>query len=217
MMPVKFKRFHGEYHGREFRLLDVGCGNHSASTALRYFPKCRYHGIDRSREYNNDPEDFARMEAFYELDLSKGDLSPVPDGHFDVILLAHVIEHVRNGLELLKALAGKLKPGGKIYVEWPGPRSLTLPSAVGTLNFCDDDTHVRVYDLKEVANALLDEGFRVLKAGTRRDPWKLAMFPAGLAHNAVRRLLGRPLSTDGGMWDGLGFAEFIYAEKRPAG
>ncbi|HLP41056.1 MAG TPA: methyltransferase domain-containing protein [Fibrobacteria bacterium] len=213
MMPVKFKRFHKEYRDREFLLLDVGCGNHSAAKALRYFPKCRYHGLDRSRDYNNDASDFAKMEAFHEVDLSRGDLSMVPEGQFDIVLFAHVIEHLRNGLEVLGALTGKLKSGGKIYVEFPGPRSLTLPSAVGTLNFCDDPTHVRVYDLKDVANVLLAADMRILKAGTRRDPVKLAMFPAGLALNLARSAFGMPLTTDGGMWDGLGFAEFVYARK----
>lgn len=216
MMPVKFKRFHGEFKDRDFALLDVGCGNHSASTARRYFPKVRYTGVDRSRDYNNDPEDFKLMEAFHEIDLEKGDLSAIPDGAFDVVLFAHVIEHVRNGEAVLKALAGKLKPGGRIYVEWPGPRSLTLPSAVGTLNFCDDDTHVRVYDLKDVANALLDGGCKVLKAGTRRDPVKLAMFPLGLAFSLARRAVGMRMITHGGMWDGMGFAEYVFAEKRRA-
>ncbi len=216
MMPVKFKLLHKEFRDREFALLDVGCGNHSARAARRYFPRVRYHGVDRSRDYNNDPEDFRLMEAFYEIDLGKGDLSPIPDGRFDAVLFAHVIEHVRNGEAVLASLAGKLKPGGKIYVEWPGPRSLTLPSAIGTLNFCDDETHVRVYDLKDVANALLDAGCKVLKAGTRRDPVKLSMFPLGLAYNLARRAAGRGMITHGGMWDGMGFAEFVYAEKRPA-
>ena len=214
MMPVKFKRFHKEFRHREFALLDVGCGNHSASTARKYFPKVKYHGVDRSRDYNNDPGEFALMEAFHEIDLEKGSLDAVPDGHFDVVLFAHVIEHVRNGTEVLVALARKLKPGGKLYVEWPGPRSLTLPSAVGTLNFCDDDSHVRVYDLKDVANALLDAGCKVLKAGTRRDPVKLSMFPLGLAFSLARRALGMPMITHGGMWDGMGFAEFVYAVRK---
>lgn len=213
MMPVKLKRFHKEFKDREFRLLDVGCGNHSASTTRKYFPRCRYSGIDRSREYNNDPEEFRIMEAFYEIDLEKGGLDAVPDNHFDVVLFAHVIEHVRNGVDVLKALAKKLKPGGKIYVEWPGPRSLTLPSAIGTLNFCDDDTHVRVYDLKDVANALLDGGCKVISAGTRRDPVKLGMFPFGLALNLARRAVGMRMITHGGMWDGMGFAEYVYAVR----
>lgn len=216
MMPVKFKRFHKEFKHREFALLDVGCGNHSATTARKYFPRVKYTGIDRSRDYNNDQGDFKLMEAFHEVDLEKGSLDAVPDGKFDVVLFAHVIEHVRNGEAVLKTLAKKLKPGGKIYVEWPGPHSLTLPSAVGTLNFCDDDTHVRVYDLKDVANALLDAGCKVIKAGTRRDPVKLSMFPMGLAFSLLRRMLGMRMITHGGMWDGMGFAEFIYAEKRPA-
>ena len=70
---------------------------------------------------------------------------------------------------LLAALTAKLKPGGSIFVEYPSVRSLSLPSMPGTLNFCDDHSHVRVYDLKEVANVLLANGMLITKAGTRRD------------------------------------------------
>ena len=92
MIPVKFKRFRREFQGREFTLLDVGCGNHSPSVTKRFFPECRYYGLDRG-VYNNDASDLASMETFYEKDLETDDLADLPDGFFDVILFVHVIEH----------------------------------------------------------------------------------------------------------------------------
>lgn len=47
MVPVRLKPFYPKFAQREFRLLDVGCGDHSASITKRYFPQCRYFGIDR--------------------------------------------------------------------------------------------------------------------------------------------------------------------------
>src|SRR5262249_39237240 len=136
---------------------------------------CRYAGIDRRRDYNNDPGDLAAMDEFFELDLTTLAFGAIPDGAYDVVLMAHVIEHLANGDDVLRALVPKLAPGGMMYVEFPGPRSLHLPSMRGTLNFHDDDTHVRVFTAAEVAGILGGAGLRVVRAGTRRD-WRGIVF-----------------------------------------
>ncbi|MAE71595.1 MAG: methyltransferase type 11 [Gemmatimonadetes bacterium] len=207
LVPPQYSRFYRDYRGREFAFLDVGCGNHSASTAKRWFPQCRYHGIDRTM-YNNDETDLASMEEMYEIDLEKESLDPIRDGFYDLVLVNHVIEHLPNGLAVLEALTAKLRPGGRMYIEYPAARSLALPSLSGTLNFCDDDTHVRVYDLKDVANALLTNEMRVLRGGIRRSWLRVALIPVTLPLALVKGNPAVPL------WDLLRFAEFIYAEKR---
>ena len=62
------------------------------------------------------------------------------DNHYDLIILSHVIEHINNGLDVVERLSKKLKFGGHIYIEYPSLKSLQLPSAQGSLHFCDDDT-----------------------------------------------------------------------------
>lgn len=214
LMPVKFKRLYPLYHGREFRLLDIGCGNNSASKAKKYFPRCRYHGLDRTRDYRNSEADFALMDRFYEADLEKSALENLPEDFFDVVLLNHVIEHLQNGLTVLSALAAKVRSGGHVYIEFPNVHSLSLPNAVGTLNFSDDPTHVRLYTVQEIGNVLLQGGFRLVRAGRRRDWARSLLFPLGLLHNGLRSLAGKPLLTHGGLLDGFGFADFVFAQKK---
>lgn len=209
-MPVKFKRFYASHRDRSFRLLDVGCGNHSATSTKRYFPNCLYYGVDRD-SYNNDERDFAAMERFFRIDLESGELDALPDGFFDVIICAHVIEHLRNGIEVVAKLQSKLAPGGRIYIEFPSVASLNLPSMDGTLHFCDDPTHVRLYSLLEICNVLLDGGLRIIAAGRRRDALMVALFPLMF----VAGLWRYRKVTSFGLWDPLGFAEFVYAERRP--
>lgn len=210
MVPPRFAKFYGALHDQAFTLLDVGCGNHSATIAKRWFPKCRYFGIDKGVYANNDA-DFRLMEQFYQIDLSRdSSLAEVPDAFFDVVVFNHVIEHLVCGLDVLAALTEKIKPGGRIYVEFPAVRSLSFPSMKGTLNFCDDETHVRVYDIKEVANVLLARNFKVIRAGTRRTWWNLMVLPVYLVGAACT---GKWLSV---LWEVLGFAEYVYAVKRPA-
>jgi SAM-dependent methyltransferase len=212
IMPVKFKRFYATHRHRSFKLLDVGCGNHSATSTKRYFPDCIYYGLDRDN-YNNDERDFALMERFFRIDLESARLDALPEGFFDVIVCSHVIEHLRNGVAVVGALGSKLAPGGRIYVEFPSVASLNLPSMPGTLHFCDDATHVRLYSVIEVCNALLDAGLRIVAAGRRRDPLMTWLFPvyflAGIWR--YRRI------TSFGLWDPLGFADFVYAERSPPG
>jgi hypothetical protein len=133
----------------------------------------------------------------------------LPNNYFDFIIIAHVIEHTRKGTEILEILAKKLKVGGGMYIEFPSVRSLSFPSMPGILNFCDDSTHVRLYDIKEVANTLIKCGFKVIKAGTRRNYVNLILTPLKAIYHLIkyRKIYGSDF------WDILGFAEFVYAVK----
>lgn len=209
--PFRLKLFGNEYGNRDISYLDVGCGSHSPSITKRWFPQWRYHGIDRpDSQYPMREEDRAAMDAFYEIDLESGGLGVVPDSAFDLVALSHVIEHLPNGLDVLREFVTKVKPGGRMYVEFPSERSLALPSMPGTLHFCDDDTHVRVYSIREVANVLLSHGFRIVRAGRRRDRLRILLFPLMVP---VKYVLRREVSA-GDFWDVMGFASFVYAEKR---
>lgn len=211
LLPAKF-RFVEQFFGEKpFRLLDIGAGNHSASHAKKWFPACEYHGVDQDRHYHNDEGDFRLMTAFYELDLATLDFAVIPDGHFDFIMLAHVLEHLPNGDAVLAALLPKLRPGGLLYLEFPGLHSTTLPRMKGTLNFFDDDTHLRIFSLAEFYNLLLRHQMRVLAGGTVRRWQALALLPLKIPHNLVR--YGRVLPSV--FWDLFGFAEYVLA-RRPA-
>ncbi|MBI1289834.1 methyltransferase domain-containing protein [bacterium] len=212
LLPYKLKRVREIVGDRPFRMLDVGAGNHSPSITVGHFPKCEYHGLDIVRDYQMNEADFRVMKAFYQVDLTKLDYSEVPDNHFDVIVIAHVIEHLYNGDEVLARLVTKLAPGGHLYIEYPGPRSLALRSMPMTLNFSDDPTHVRVYDVKEVANVLIRSGCTVRRAGTRRDIARIVLLPL----LAVRTFFKFGHLTGGLFWDLMGFAEYVIARRKPS-
>lgn len=188
-------------------MLDVGCGSNSPSKAKKWFPKVVYHGIDM-QVYQNDAHDFKLMDKYFELDLSKDSLDEITDNQYDVVICSHVLEHIPNGHEVVVALAKKLKKGGKIYLEYPGEKSLNLPSMKGSLHFCDDETHVKVYSFRELSNLLLENNFKIIAAGTRREWHRILLFPLILIDTLLRKQVG------GAFWDVFGFAEFVYAEKK---
>lgn len=193
----------------EFKLLDIGAGNHSASKYVEVFPNCEYHGVDLDKTYNNDARDFSKMKAFYEMDLTKLEFDCIPDNYFDFIMMAHIIEHLHNGDEVIKGLLPKLKKGGHIYIEYPGQKSTTLPSMKGTLNFYDDDTHVRIYSVSEL-KSLLENEFHILKSGIRKNLAFLIAMPFKIILSALKGK--RPEGPV--FWDLLGFAEYVFARKK---
>jgi SAM-dependent methyltransferase len=206
----KFRPFLG-MKAEPFDLLDVGCGNRSPSKTKRWFPSCRYYGIDKE-QYNNPDAEYTLMNGFFEENLDTSDLSGIPDTSFDVIIMAHVIEHLNNGERVVHQLSKKLRPGGRLYLEFPSERSVHLPSGADSLNFHDDPTHVRLYTIPEVTAACEASGLTVTHCGTRRDPAWLMVDLITLPFQAVSlvrngKFFG-PL-----LWDLLGFASFVIAMK----
>lgn len=209
VVPYKFVELRRRFGDGPFSLLDIGAGNHSASLTKQWFPRCRYAGVDRTRDYHNDAADFAAMDEFFELDLTSLAFDAIPDGQYDAILMAHVIEHLANGDDVVSALIPKLRPGGVFYLEFPAPRSTGFPSMRGTLNFYDDDSHVRLYSIDEVSAVLRARGLRIVRAGTRRDLLRAALTPVRI----VTARLRHGFVPGGVFWDLLGFADVVIAEK----
>lgn len=201
---------------QSFKLLDVGCGNHSPSITKSFFPFCQYYGIDKEL-YNNDQGDLKSMDKFFQLDLSQQQLAEVPEDYFDVIIFAHVIEHLENGYQVLESLTRKLKKKRHIYVEFPSPKSVNFPTmkkfgAEGCLNFYDDPTHVKLYSVDEVSSFLEKHGFAVERKGTYRNLAKLAALPAGMFLRMMGRFKGRAFIPIG-LWDVFGFRNYVLAQK----
>jgi len=185
-LPAKYRFIEQIFKNKTFTLLDIGAGNHSASKTKKWYPLCKYYGIDLDINYNNNQQDFSCMEAFYELNLELLQFDDIPDNFFDFIMCAHVIEHLKNGDEVLKKLSAKLKPGGYIYVEYPGIKSTKLPSMKGTLNFYDDPTHVRVYSIAELQQVFKTENMQIVKSGTRKHLPTMLIMPVKVIYSLLK-------------------------------
>jgi ubiquinone/menaquinone biosynthesis C-methylase UbiE len=205
----KFIYIKKSFGKQPFRLLDIGTGNHSATKTKSVFHNCEYYGVDIKKDYNNSENDFSLMKEFYEMDLTELEFSSIPDNYFDGIWIAHVIEHLYNGDEVIQKLFHKLKTGGYMYLEYPGSKSMKLPSMYGSLNFNDDPTHARLYSIKELSKIFNSNNFKILKSGTRRNGWFLMAMPFRIIGYILK---GKKIPGNV-FWDALGFAEFIWVKK----
>jgi SAM-dependent methyltransferase len=210
IVNFKLRFLRKSFGDKPFLLLDVGAGNHSATRITGLFPNCKYYGLDINKKYNNSEADFACMTGFYETDLTKLNYSHIPDAFFDGIWMAHVVEHLYNGDEVVAHLLPKLKPGGYFYIEYPGKKSLRLPSMRGTLNFHDDPTHVRVYSVPELKKIFEQGHCKVLSGGTRRNWYYIISIPL----RAVLSLIKNRYVEGNVLWDILGFAEYLWVKKK---
>lgn len=194
-----------------FSILDVGVANRSPSRTKLLFPLCRYSAIDLVPMTSYPQDDQAAIDAFFQMDISRLEFETIPDEAYDVVILAHVIEHVPNGEDVVVALAPKLRVGGLMYIEFPSPRSLKLPSLPNTLNFYDDPGHVRLYSTASLVLCLQKAGFATVAFGTRRSALRLAATPIAVVRDLIKH--GRPQGP--AFWDLLGFADYIAAVKEP--
>lgn len=190
-------------------ILDVGAGSHSGSITKRWYPDAVYHGIDRTKEYQNEASDIEAMDRFIEMDVTKLDFTNIQDGHYDLIILSHIIEHLLNGDEVMKGLLRKLKQGGLIYVEFPSTASTTLPSMKGTLNFYDDETHCRIFTRNEIETLFRKNGMEIVCSRVRRDWMRILLIPLYMINAKIKYgyIAGSVF------WDLFGFAEVVIAKK----
>lgn len=193
----------------DLMILDVGAGSHSASITKQWLPKSNYTGIDITKNYGNDENDFKAMDEFCEMDLTKLQFDFIPENKYDLIIMSHVIEHLHNGDKVISGLISKLKRGGIIYIEYPSEKSVNFPSMRETLNFFDDETHCRIYSVKEICNLLMQHNLKILSAGTRRQWLNIFVMPLKI----ILQLVTKGYVRAGVFWDLYGFADYVVAKK----
>lgn len=175
--------------------LDAGC---STCGTLRHFmelrPDLRYAAVDLEAVSACVPQGV----EFHRLNLIT-DVLPFPDGHFDSITLMHVAEHLPQFGKAPAELARVLKPGGRLYVEGPGQRSLLMPSSTRDfpLNFYDDPTHIAPVTRGRITHLFGVGGLRVRSSGVARSwiqilalPWFILRMDRFYFLSAIVQLAG---------------------------
>lgn len=164
--------------GRGRTVLDTGCGNGylAAALARRGF---RVTGIERRGGYRSD---FPAAVELIEGDLDLG--LPPTYQHFDYVICADILEHLRDPDNLLRELRGVLRPGAQLIASLPNSGNIYFRGQVALGRFPQHDqglfdrTHLHFYTWDGWQQLFRDSGFRIRSVEVTSVPFERAFAPS---------------------------------------
>lgn len=136
-----------------------------------------------------------RLSAVHRMDLEDLDslrsFIAENSGSFDCVIMADVLEHLRDPWSTLAAVTPALRSGGAAVISLPNVRvlSVVLPLVVhGRFDYRDrgvlDRTHLRFFTRRTAAQLIEGAGLNIVETARAPTPWRSAMM------SAVGRALG---------------------------
>ena len=157
-------------------VLDIGCGY---GTILPFLieKNCQVVGIDTLPPEEVDK----RFSRYICCNLESMSKIPYPEDSFDVVILADVLEHIRNPQKLLSEVRRVVKSDG-IVIASTGNIALFLYRILLFLGLFPyskkgilDETHVHLYTFKTFYQLMQQAGFKIIKVKTTPIPFELVL------------------------------------------
>jgi 2-polyprenyl-3-methyl-5-hydroxy-6-metoxy-1,4-benzoquinol methylase len=149
------------------RLLDIGCGAGDNARMLSASGWC-VTGITLSEPERAVASKYCEKVLVH--DLEHGLPVQLKKAQFDLVLMSHVLEHLRDPRPILSDVYGALSPQGYIAVALPNiahyaqRANLLFGSWRYTRDGIMDNTHFKFYTFETGRELLTDAGFEILKA-----------------------------------------------------
>lgn len=105
-----------------YRILEIGCGAGVTGKAVKDQGKAvMYVGVEISPEAAAKAKSV--LDAVHVMDIEEGTRElPYPEGYFDILLLADILEHLVDPWKVLKELSFYIRPGGFVIASVPNIR-----------------------------------------------------------------------------------------------
>ncbi len=191
------------------RVLDLGCSQGLLAKPLRE-KDVRVTGVD-----GGPPERLAdELEEYFRRDLELP--LELPTGRvFDYVVIADVIEHLRNRAQLLRGARRLLKPDGRLVISTPNIALwfYRLSLLVGRFEYGPrgvlDRTHVHLYTRDSFRREVEGAGYHVVRERVTALPFEVVFESTG--RSRLVRALARGYHALARLWPGL-FAYQIILE-----
>lgn len=192
------------------RVLDVGCGAGALGAALKRRGCVEVVGVERDPEAAEAAR--AVLDRVYQRDIEALDL-PYAAGAFDCIVLADLLEHLRDPWGALRRLAPLLCVNGRLIVSLPNVRHWSVLRGLleGEWTYLPagvlDRGHLRFFTLKSGRALLEAAGFEILEV----HPLRSGALPDLTPLIDAARLLAVDCST---LVEEVGATQYIYVAER---
>lgn len=147
----RFKHLKKSIKGK--KILDFGCGNGGFLTRTAKVAQ-KANGIElqesiKDHHFQNGLKVFKNIDEVEE--------------KFDFITLFHVLEHIKDPIELLKKMGGKLNEGGQIIIEVPNSNDalITIYKNIWFMRFTYWSCHLYLFNEHTLLDLVEKAGFKV--------------------------------------------------------
>ncbi len=151
------------------RILDVGCGSGVLGRVLKEQRPARFvAGITHSELEAAEARE--RLDQTIVADLETFDFGEL--GRFDCVICSHVLEHLRNPVQVLARLRPILAPGGTILIALPNVLywRQRLQFLMGRFRYTRgglmDDTHLIFFDWTTARDLVNQAGLRLVASAS---------------------------------------------------
>jgi predicted TPR repeat methyltransferase len=218
-----FKDFEGSSHRilidliRRFApsggtLLDLGAAGGELGAAVRSQFK-------RTAGFEFDVDRIAQLKDHFDAAVI-ADLETVRrlPANVSAIVLADVIEHLRDSTALLRCVRENLAADGRLFLSVPNIANITVRLGLlfGVFEYRDrgilDYTHLRFFTMRTIRRELETAGFRILAVRGSSVPIRLII--GGVTPEPLLRVLERMLTWVTRLWRGLFAYQIIIVAER---
>jgi GT2 family glycosyltransferase/2-polyprenyl-3-methyl-5-hydroxy-6-metoxy-1,4-benzoquinol methylase len=145
-------------------ILDVGCASGHMAGGIKSNLMAEVWGIEPVEEVARHAERLLDRVIVAPVEQA---IQELPDGYFDCIIFADVLEHLQDPDQVLIDIQAKLKPTGEIVASIPNVRhwSVVKDLLEGRWEYADagilDRTHLRFFTRQSVQNLFRRTGFQI--------------------------------------------------------